>query len=143
MLDSLEYRVAKGRVESYEHSADAISQSSQEAQEYLECEELLGKSIKACQALEILEVVVRDAVAEGHLQLTAEARSLIHALFAKWHEQSKRVARWIDRQVEKGYELKDLAEFHECCERIEEWLDRQDWLTRAAGTRRRFAEDLW
>ncbi|HUE71501.1 MAG TPA: hypothetical protein VMP01_11510 [Pirellulaceae bacterium] len=143
MLDSLEYRVAKGRIESYEHSADEISRASEEAQECLECEDLLQKGIKACEALEILEIVVRDAVAEGHLQPTPEVKSLIHALFAEWLQQSQRAAKWIDRQIEKGYDLKHLAEFRESCGRVEEWLDRQDWLTRAATTRRKFAEELW
>jgi hypothetical protein len=142
MLDSLEYRIAKGRIESYEHSADAIVTASQAAQDCLDCEEFLGKGIHACQALVRLDEVVREAIVEGHLQPTPEVRGLVHALFAGWLKQSERAEPWITKHVESGFEMRNLVEFRECCESIEDWLERKDWLDLAAKNRQKFVEAL-
>ncbi len=143
MLDSLEYRIAKGRVESYEHSTDAIVQASQQAQQCADCEEFLEKGILACDALQLLEVVVRDAILDGHLKPTPTDTALVHGLYTAWLTQSQRAENWIASNVASGYKIKNLAEFQACRERVEDWLERRDWLSRASKTRQKFAEELW
>lgn len=143
MLDSLEYRIAKGRIESYEHSADAIISASHEAQDCLDCEEFLDKGIRACQALERLDVVVREAIVEGHLQPSPDVRTMVRDLFAGWLKQSQRAEPWIAKLVESGYDIRNLPEFRACCESIQDWLERKDWLDLAGRTRQKFAEELW
>ena len=143
MLESLEYRIAKGRIESYELSTDAIVRQSQQAQDCMDCEIFLEKGIRACEAITLFGEIVRDAIVEGHLEPTPDVIEIPQTLYSGWRKQSERAQEWIAKHVENGYDITNLAEFRKCCEHVQDWLERKDWLDRASKTRQRFAEELW
>lgn len=143
--ESLELRIARSRIESYEHDADeAIVRASNQAQDCLDCEAFLNKGIQALEWLERYEQALVEATTEGIVEMTPDLEDGLEVLHSAWLRPCDFAEKWIAKCVQNGFEVKKLAMFRDCCERAREWLDRNDSYKKSKALREEcFSQEPW
>jgi len=149
MIESLEYRIANGRVRDYDAQADAhakLINESERAQDCMDCEAFLEKGIKALSAIECFADIAREAHEEGVVDYkdSLKLQQAAELLFEMWHRRSEFAENWIAKCQRNGYDISYLVEWRASCERAQEWLERREWLKRSTNVARaRFQQEPW
>ncbi len=145
LLESLELRIARQKIERYQHDADkALIGDSEQAQDCLDCEAFLAGGIRALEWLERSENAIAEAVAEGVFDMRPELEDGLEALHHAWLRPCAFAEEWIASCQENGYEIKNLTVFRECCQRAREWTERNSLYKQSKAVRQeRFAQEAW
>lgn len=145
MLDNLELRIARSKIERFQHEANAsVVSESTAALDCMACEEFLSNGIAALEWLERSEQCFHEADSEGIFEVTTQLSEAIETLYSAWLIPCPRAEQWIVRCRANGYEITNLDQFRDCKSRVQDWLDRNVLYKKSKEAREeRFAEEAW
>ena len=119
MYDELALQIARDRVDCYRHHSDEVIERHRKATDCRDCEAFLQLGIDAYEWLIRADQSIRRAVFKGDLEWDADIDTLFKTLFEQWLEPCEWARRWLNTQVERGYDVDNGAQFLECCEQVE------------------------
>jgi hypothetical protein len=134
MTGNVLFDLAESVVGEYAADSDVLMRSHQDAMECLECEEVLGKGIRAYELLKRAEDTFREADGRGLFDYTEELQNAVDRLYAAWLGPSAFAERWIERLEQVGQFPANRDLFRATCDEVRAIVEDRQWvsLTQAA-----------
>ena len=111
LLDTLAYRTARSHITDFNGESDGLISRHREAMECWECEALIQLGIDAFAWLQRADQQVRSLLASGKMQPDSQLDDAFEHLYTEWLRPAERINTWAATQLERGFEIGNLAEF--------------------------------
>lgn len=129
-IDSLAFRTACNRINSYRDESEALMARHAEATECRDCEDFLCMGIEAFDWLARADEAIRSAVYSGVMAFNPEYDSTLAALYSEWLKPCEYAERWIVLQQNRGFHVDNLEEFRRCCQEARAVVEENQGLLR-------------
>jgi hypothetical protein len=123
--DTLDFRTAQKHVANYKQESKLLMQAQQEAMDCRDCEAFLQLGIDAFRWIIRADRVVRSAFYNGVAEYDHGLDGQIAVLCREWLTPCEYAEMWIAKQLERRYQISNLAEFHKCCEEMRAIVEAQ------------------
>jgi hypothetical protein len=117
--NSLSYRTAREYVRNYEREfEDVMLPQREEAIDCRDCEAFLQLGIDAFEWICRADLALRAAAATGADEYTQRLDESLKEFCKRWLAPREHAEAWIKRQLDRGFEVGNLAKFRQCCEEM-------------------------